>query len=516
MLIARLNGALLVLLAFWAPLPAQDAAPTQLQTEYQPLLVTRVAAGLEHPWSIAFLPDGNLLVTERPGRLQRLDTGSAREVTGVPAVHAHGQGGLLDVTLHPAFSENQLVYLSYSEGTAEETVLAVGRGRLEGERLDGFEVIFRTNRGATPGGHYGGRLLFLDDGTLLVSVGDRGAEPDRAQDPADHAGTVLRLTDAGGTPEDNPFVGRAGYAAEVYTYGHRNIQGLAVDRRTGRIWATEHGPRGGDELNLLQPGGNYGWPAVSLGRNYPNQRASAPARTSAGMRDPVLGFMPTLAPSGLTYVDAQGYHQAWRGNLLAGGLRSERVLRIVLEGDEVVHMEEVVNGEFGRIRDLRQGPDGAIWVVTDATDGSVYRLAPPPRNEAGLLARFASVDGLSRWLELVEEAGLLQPFDAGGPFTIFAPSDEAFAALPQGTLEGLLRDPQRILALIAAHTVPGEHSLESLMATGEATTLSGDRLPINRQESVFRVSNAMIVRPDIGAANGVIHTIDRVLIEVNG
>lgn len=498
------------LLAAW-PAAGQGSYPEVLQTEYQPLTVSRVVSGLEHPWSIAFLPDGDLLVTERPGRLQRVSNGVLAEVSGVPAVYPRMQGGLLDVALHPGFEENGWVYLAYSAGGPDSTVLAVGRGRLEGTRLEGFEELFRSNRAASPGGHYGSRILFLGDGTFLVSVGDRGAEPARAQDTRDHAGSVLRLTDDGGIPRDNPFIGSADHAPELYTYGHRNIQGLTRDPVTGEIWATEHGPRGGDELNLLEAGRNYGWPLVSLGRHYPNQQAWGQARSLSGMEDPIIEFLPTLAPSGLAYVEGSGHHPAWRGSLLAGGLRSERVLRLVIENRVVVHMEEIVNGQLGRVRDVRHGPDGAIYVATDAPDGAVFSLTPPARDETRLLARMGAAGSLDRWLGLIRTAGLIQPFEGQGPFTLFAPTDDALGALPDSLLEELATDPQRLMALIARHVVAGSLTRSDLERAERATSVSGIALPIRLDQDDLWVDGARIVRSDIEASNGVIHAIDRVL-----
>jgi len=495
---------------------AQQAIPTSLQTEYQPLGVSVVAANLEHPWAMAFLPGGNLLVTERPGRLRRVSEGAVLEVTGLPGVHAQGQGGLLDVALHPRFDATGWVYLAYSRGDAEQTVLAVGRGGLEQNRLTGFEEIFVTNRGASPGGHYGGRLLFLPDGTLLVSVGDRG-DPSRAQDPSDHAGSILRIDEDGGIPADNPFIGDPRFASEVYTYGHRNVQGLALDPASNRVWATEHGPRGGDELNLLEPGGNFGWPVVSLGRNYPNQVAAGTTRTAPGMIDPVIEFQPTLAPSGLAFVQGGVYHRAWNGNLLAGGLRSERILRIVLEGAEVVHMEEIVNGQLGRIRDVRVGPDGSTYVATDSSDGAVYRIAPPPRDDSSILARVEAAAELGTWLELIEHAGLSQPFETQGPFTMFAPTEAAFAALPADFLNELKQDPQRLLPLLALHVAPGVIPLTELGRERETvTSVSGVAIPLSLDNLQVRLQDSLVLRGDIQASNGVIHVIDRVLLPPAG
>ncbi len=347
------------------------------RTQYQALRLVKVVGDLEHPWSVAMLPDGGFLVTERPGRLQRIEDGRATQISGLPEIHVDSQGGLLDVVLHPDFGSNGWVYLTYSGGDAEGTATKLARGRLEGDALMDVETLFVQNRHSDPGRHYGSRLLWLDDGTLLMTIGDRGVEPERAQDPSDHAGTVLRLTEDGGVPEDNPFVGQDGYAPEVYSYGHRNIQGIVLDRDNNRIWATEHGPRGGDELNLIEAGNNYGWPAVSLGRDYRTQEQFGDsARVHEDeMTPPIYEILPTLAPSGLALVTSDEYPR-WQGDLLAGGLGAERIRRLVVEDYEVVHDEELLLGKVGRIRDVREGPDGLIYVLSDREDGALYRLDP--------------------------------------------------------------------------------------------------------------------------------------------
>jgi len=356
---------------------AQSVVMDEVSTQYQTLSITRVADGLEQPWAIAFLPGGDLLVSERPGRIQLISSdGSRTQVSGAPSVHAQNQGGMLDIVLHPNYEENGWIYMTYSKGDANGTVPALARARLDGSQLVDFEDIFESNEVTSPGRHYGSRILFLPDGSLLMTIGDRGAEPERAQDTQDHSGTVVRLAYDGSVAEGNPFLGNPDYAPEIFSYGHRNIQGIILHPATGDIWATEHGPRGGDELNLIEPARNYGWPTVSKGRDYRTQEQWGEARSMPGMEDPVLEFLPTLAPSGLAVVDGGGFHETWQGNLLAGGLNSERILRLVIEDREVVHAEEIIDGELGRIRDVRQGPDGAIYVATGENDGGVYRIEP--------------------------------------------------------------------------------------------------------------------------------------------
>ena len=352
----------------------------QIGTEYQRIELTKVVESLEHPWSIAFLPDGRLLVTERPGHLNIVDAdGSKSRVSGVPEVAARGQGGLLEVSLHPDFADNQLIYLTYSraDGTSNgDTATTLARGRLDGDSLYDVEDIFVQDRYSQPGRHYGSRLAWLPDGTLLMSIGDRGAEPPRAQDRMDHAGKLLRLNDDGGVPADNPFVDDDDVRSEIYSMGHRNIQGLIVHPETGEIWATEHGPRGGDELNLVQPGKNYGWPVQTRGRDYRSQEQFADSvRDHPDMVNPVIDWTPSLAASGLAVL-VDDHFPAWQGNFLAGGLRSEQIRRIVFEGGEPVHEEELIRGRIGRIRDIRIGPDGHIYVATDSSDGAIYRISP--------------------------------------------------------------------------------------------------------------------------------------------
>jgi glucose/arabinose dehydrogenase len=344
-------------------------------SEYETMRLVKVAGGLEHAWAVAFLPDGRYLVTERPGRMQLIENGRKTELEGVPEVFAVSQGGLLDVVLHPDYEDNGWIYFTWSKGGEDGTVPALSRARLDGSRLVDVENIFESNTYTSPGRHYGSRILFLDDGTLLMTIGDRGAQPPRAQDTRDHSGSVVRLNDDGSVPGDNPFVGNDDYADEIFSYGHRNIQGIIRHPETGAIWATEHGPRGGDELNLIEAGRNYGWPVATLGRDYRTEGEfpGAETRHREGMVDPVFEFLPTLAPSGLAILHGSNFTN-WEGNLLAGGLRSQRILRLVIQGGEVVHAEEILRNEVGRIRDVRQGPDGNVYLVNDQADGAVYRI----------------------------------------------------------------------------------------------------------------------------------------------
>jgi glucose/arabinose dehydrogenase len=356
---------------------AESVVADDIRTQYQKVRLVKVTGGLERPWAVAFLPDGRYLVTERPGRLNLVAGGGVTPVAGLPEVHAFRQGGLFDVALHPGFADNAWVYLTYAKGDADGTTMALGRGRLDGARLVDFEELFVQDRVSEPGRHYGARMAWRADGTLLLAIGDRGAEPARAQDLKDHAGKVLRLNADGSVPADNPFVGRDDAHPEIYSLGHRNIQGLVVAPGTGQAWSTEHGERGGDELNLLRAGQNYGWPIVTKSREYRDEAQYGEARSREGFTDPVYVFLPTLAPSGLALVTKERFPR-WRGNLLAGGLRAERIRRVVLEDGVVVHEEELLLGLVGRIRDVREGPDGYIYILNDQADGGLYRLEPAP------------------------------------------------------------------------------------------------------------------------------------------
>jgi aldose sugar dehydrogenase len=350
-------------------------------SEYAAIRVVRIAGPFEHPWAVAFLPDGHKLVTERPGRIYLVDgDGARRELSGAPEVRAQSQGGLLDVAVHPDFEENGWIYLTYSKPADDgaDTATALARGVLDVDAgaLEELEDLFVQNRYSEPGRHYGSRLAFTPDGKLLMSVGDRGADPPRAQDLGDHAGTLLRLEDDGSPVADNPFVGDDDAADEIYSYGHRNIQGLVV-ADDGTIWVTEHGPRGGDLLHRAEAGKNYGWPVVTQGLSYSDQGPypHAEARSREGIEAPYHEFFITHAPSGLAIVTSSAF-ETWQGDLLAGGLRGERLRRLVLGDDGVLHEEELIAGAIGRIRDVREGPDGNLYLLTDAREGALYRIEP--------------------------------------------------------------------------------------------------------------------------------------------
>jgi glucose/arabinose dehydrogenase len=351
---------------------AQDV----VQSEDHRFAVVTVADGLSHPWGLAFLPGGDLLVTERPGRLRLVRDGRLveRPIEGVPQVNSLRQGGLLDVALHPDFATNALVYLSYAGDGEGGANTEVARGRLAGDRIEDLEVIFRARPKTSGSLHYGSRLLFASDGTLFITLGERYSGMDQAQDPSNHLGTVVRLNDDGTIPADNPFADADGGAPEVYTYGHRNVQGIAMRPSDGAVWIHEHGPKGGDEINILGPGANYGWPAITYGVDYSGDIISDKTH-APGMEQPVLHWTPSIAPCGMAFYDAEAF-PAWRGDLFVGALKFTHLRRLVLDGDTVVHQEEMLRDRARRIRDVRVGPDGLVYLLTDHGDGEILRLEP--------------------------------------------------------------------------------------------------------------------------------------------
>ena len=354
-------------------IPACTPAEAQVvESEEHSFHVTTVADGLSHPWGLAFLPNGDMLVTERPGRVRLISGGvlQADAVPGGPEVRAAGQGGLLDIALHPRFSENQYVYMTYSKPGDRGGATALARARFDGTRLTGLEDLFVAENWNERGQHFGSRIVFDSAGMVFISAGERG-ERDRAQDPSDHAGTIIRLHDDGRVPQDNPFVGREGHRPEIFSYGHRNPQGMALHPVTGELWATEHGARGGDEINRVLPGRNYGWPAITHGINY-NGQSITPDTARSGMEQPVIHWTPSIATSGLTFYTGDAFPN-WRGNLFAGALAGQQLRRVVLDGNRVTHQEVLLEGR-GRIRTVKQGPDGALYLLMDAAEGAVLRI----------------------------------------------------------------------------------------------------------------------------------------------
>lgn len=359
---------------------AQDAA--RLPSSAGPLDVQTVASGLENPWGLAFLPDGRMLVTERAGRLRIVSRNGtvSSPVIGVPPVLASGQGDLLDVALAPDFDATRLVYLSYAEPREGASGTSVARGRLVEDagnaRLENVEVIFRQQPAVSGSGHYGSRLVFGRDGTLFVTLGERQTQRARAQDLSTHLGKVVRILPDGGVPDDNPFARMPGARPEIWSYGHRNPQGAALDPATGRLWTVEHGPRGGDELNHPEAGKNYGWPVISYGREY-GGGSIGEGTARPGMEQPVKYWDPSVSPSGLAFYTGT-LLPGWKGSLFTGALSGARLIRLRLDpaGERVVEEEPLLTELRERIRDVRQGPDGALWLLTDSPNGRVLRVAP--------------------------------------------------------------------------------------------------------------------------------------------
>ena len=358
------------------PLPFPDGSQT-FDTLGPPIRVSPIAKGLVNPWSLAFLPDGNILVTEKPGRL-RLVRNSAlveKPIPGVPAVFAGGQGALMDVLLHPRFENNRLIYLTYSKPGERGATTALARARFDGTELSNVRDIFVADNWALGSDHFGSRIAFGRDGMLYMTVGERN-DRKRAQDLNTHGGKVLRLKDDGTVPPDNPFVGRSGIRPEIYSYGHRNLQGLAFHPTTGALWETEHGPQGGDELNLILPGKNYGWPLVTLGREYTGEVIS-PQPAREGIEQPVMFWAPSIGLSGLTIYTGDRF-PAWKGNFFMGGLAGLLLQRVAFTDRGPVGREALLGSLKLRIRDVRQGPDGNLYLVVDANPGGILRVEPAP------------------------------------------------------------------------------------------------------------------------------------------
>ena len=351
-----------------SPTPASTAGVVRAET---------VAEGLNHPWALAFLPDGRILVTERPGRLRIVGANGAlsEPLGGVPEVAASGQGGLLDVAVDPAFAQNQLVYLSYAEpGDGGTAGTAVARGRLGDGRLENVQVIYRQEPKVRSGGHFGSRLVFARDGMLFVTQGDRFSFRERAQDLSQGIGKVVRIRPDGTIPPDNPFVGRAGARPEIWSYGHRNMQAAALHPETGQLWTVEHGARGGDELNHLEAGKNYGWPIITYGVDYSGARIGE-GTSREGMEQPVYYWDPVIAPSGMLFYTGDAY-PGWKGSVIVGSLTPGALVRLTIENGRVTREERYLGDLRARFRDVQQGPDGLIYAVTDADDGKVLRIVP--------------------------------------------------------------------------------------------------------------------------------------------
>ncbi len=369
---------------------ARAAAGASLETERAPppppqpakviktgFRVAEIAKGLDHPWSMAFLPDGSMLVTERVGRLRLIKDGAlqTQPIGGVPAVHTGSQAGLFDIVLHPNFAQNHIVYLTYAAGTAAANGTQVARARFEGGALQDLRVIFKAMPLKDTDNHYGGRMAFLPDGTFALTIGEGFEYREKAQDLTSDLGKIVRLNEDGGVPPDNPFVGQSSVRPEIYTWGHRNEQGLFFDAHSGRLYETEHGPRGGDELNIIVARRNYGWPVITYGMDYSGAYVS-PYTQRAGLEQPLIYWTPSIAPSGLAMYYGDKF-PAWRGDLFVGALAFKHLRRVHLdERGEVVDQEQLLTDLNWRIRDVRAPADGYLYVCTDETDGRVLRLEP--------------------------------------------------------------------------------------------------------------------------------------------
>jgi len=337
--------------------------------------IESIATGLSHPWAIAFLPDGDMLVTERSGQLRRITNGELKQepIANLPEVYVAGQGGLLDIILDPGFETNRRLYLSYSSGRKNANALRVISASLEGNRLENIHALFTSIPLRDTANHYGGRLALMPDQTLLISVGEGFDYRERAQSLDNHFGKLIRVNKDGTVPENNPFTGRDDALPEIWSYGHRNPQGLLVSR-DGTVWLHEHGPRGGDELNEINPGKNYGWPAITHGMDYTGAYVS-PFTKAPGMEQPVVYWTPSIAPSGFYEYQGDAF-QGWRGNLLIATLAERSVRRLVLDQGKVLS-QVILFSELGqRIREVQAGPDGNLYLLTDSEEGEVLRVSP--------------------------------------------------------------------------------------------------------------------------------------------
>jgi aldose sugar dehydrogenase len=375
---STLKSLILVVAGALFAIGAGTAQARVVDTEAGSVHVETIASGLDHPWAIGFLPDGRMLVTERPGALRIVgsDHTVSEPLSGVPEVFAQGQGGLLDVAVDPDFETSRLVYLTYAEPGQGGASTAAARGRLGADGLEDVEVIFRQQPKLGGGAHFGSRLALHGDGTVFITLGER-FQFDPAQDLSNHLGAIVRLNRDGSVPGDNPFVDHDGARPEIWSYGHRNVQGAALHPDTGLLWVHEHGPRGGDELNVARAGENYGWPLVSWGEHYDGRPIPDPPERPQ-FAGSVHHWIPSIAPSGMTFYTGDLFPE-WHGNVLLGALVAQSVVRLELDGQNVAHEERI--GLGARVRDVRQGPDGAIYVVTDESDGRILRLTPERKQD---------------------------------------------------------------------------------------------------------------------------------------
>ncbi len=346
-----------------------------ISSEKYAFTIETVVDGLEQPWSVDFLADGRMLVTEKPGRLRIIENGRlSKAITGLPKIKAKGQGGLLDIALDPDFANNQTIYLSYSAKGKGGIGTEVVKGKLVGNELKETKIIFKLSPKTNTGYHFGSRLLFAKDGTLFVTLGDRG-DKERAQNLNDHAGSLIRINKDGSIPEDNPFFNNPDAKPEIYTYGNRNMQGIALHPETGDVWTVEHGPQGGDELNLMRAGVNYGWPVITYGVNYVIGTKIGEGTEKEGLAQPIHYWVPSIATSSLLFYSGDKFPN-WKGNAFVGSLKFGQLARLEMQGNKVIKEERLINGAVGRIREVQQGLDGYIYILTDESNGKLYRIKP--------------------------------------------------------------------------------------------------------------------------------------------
>lgn len=373
----KLKNSLFTLILAGLVLAVAGSASAQVfDSEQQRFRVSTVLEGLDQPWGFVFLPDDGMLIAEKPGRLRQVRNGELlpEPVAGLPRIANIGQGGLLDVALDPDFGDNSLVYISYAAAGDGGYGTEVARGRLTDNRLEDVEVIFRALPKFSGGRHFGSRLLFDNDGYLFITLGDRGNR-EEAQNLDSHAGTLIRIHPDGSVPDDNPFVGRDDARDEIYTYGNRNMQGIALQPGTNRVWTQEHGPQGGDEVNIVSAGTNYGWPVITYGVNYGTGTKIGEGTHKEGMAQPAHYWDPSIAPSGMVFYDGDKL-PGWRGSQFHGALKFGLLARLeVDDNNEIVHEEHLLEGEFKRVRALRQGPDDYLYVLDEA-EGALYRIEP--------------------------------------------------------------------------------------------------------------------------------------------
>jgi aldose sugar dehydrogenase len=361
-----------------AALGAQAVAATKtFPSSAGPIQVETVARGLQYPWALAFLPDGRMLVTERPGRLRIVtpDGKLSPPVAGLPKVFASGQGGLHDIIVDRDFSQNRTIYFCFAEPFGSGARTSLARARLpDGEYLEDVRIIFRQEGPPSRGNHFGCRIVQMPDNNLFLTMGDHYTARDDAQNLANHIGKIVRIAPDGSVPKDNPFVGRPGSKPEIWSYGHRNSQGAAINPLSGKLWMHEHGPRGGDEINILEAGKNYGWPVIGFGIDYSGAKIHEGTQRP-GMEQPIRQWTPVIAPSGMAFYTGDLFPQ-WKNNLFIGGLVALALVRLELDGDKVTKEERLLQNMNERIRDVRVGPDGALWLLTDSSSAQLLRVTP--------------------------------------------------------------------------------------------------------------------------------------------